>query len=369
MNDIQTKAFILHKEGDWRLCEDSFALSLPNGRFAVADGLSNSYHPEYIAQLLCHKFAAGAIDMDDWDRNFPSLLLNEIHPLWKEKVDEYESTLSGRKLSHAQIRREALPAGASTFLGIEVDREHALVRCVYLGDSSLFLISDNEWKVFCSNNAGSPCETDVVYDNNPSCVTADGIMYGKWTRVEFPLQKGYLVLATDGCAEWIQTEFQEGNAPVQQLWELEDHDAFVELVTSARARQKMEDDIAVIILKVDELPFDRYEPLWIDSFSPLTSFIDLESMADDSKENDGVESEDMEDVHSDEVVDLTSDESEDKVEDGSEAQSAEEHDAESVEESAEESEDAGTADDDEEEEEVDEFTLWKYFRRFFQRKR
>ena len=274
MNNIRIKAFILHKEGDLSMCEDSYAISLSSGRFAIADGLSNSNHPEFTAQLLCRKFVDGALDINDWDNAFPVVLLNDVHPYWIKAVDEYESTLSGRKLGHAQVRRETLPAGASPFLGIDVDPVKGSVRGRYLGDSTLFTISEGTWNVICSNNLDGQSESEVLYDNHPSCVTADGVLYGKWNEIDIPLEKGFMILATDGAAEWIQSELQNGNPVADQLWALDDHDTFVDLVAAAREHQKMEDDITLIILKIDELPAGGYEPVWTDVFPAITYFAD-----------------------------------------------------------------------------------------------
>ena len=57
MGSVRVKAFILQNSNCTGIasCEDSLAVSVPKGRFAVADGVTNSYHPGrsyYVVDLL-----------------------------------------------------------------------------------------------------------------------------------------------------------------------------------------------------------------------------------------------------------------------------------------------------------------------------
>ena len=267
MSSIKIKAFILPKEGETSSCEDSFGINTYIGRFAVADGVHNSYHPEFMAQLLCHKFADGSIDINEWDKSFPDVLFKEIYPLWQERVGEYESHLSGRRLSHAMVRRENLPSGASTFAGITVDLSASTVRGKILGDSTLFLITDKSCSALCSSNDEHQEVNEITYDNNPHCVTANGFIYGKWRDISFPLQTGYMILATDGFAEWLHEELKKGLEVAQQIWDIQSHDAFIALVSKARQKLKMEDDITFIMLKIEDIPSCEFTVSFIDDSS------------------------------------------------------------------------------------------------------
>ncbi len=272
MSTIQVKAFITQKDGDFITCQDRFSVDIAKGRFAVADGVSNSYHPEITAQALCEYFAGSDTPDNDWPFIFHSRYHAMINERWNREVKEYESTLTGRQLRHAMYKREDLPPGASTFAGISLNSESQSFIYHILGDSALFLVYEDEpIQCICT----SPSEVSnginlVKFGIHPDCILADGQMIGNWRSGEIAIKKGYIAIMTDGIAEWLQDALLFNKSALNTFWEMNNHDEFDRFVNDCRKVQKMDDDIAIVILKIDEGWDGSYEPTFLDKLPKPT---------------------------------------------------------------------------------------------------
>lgn len=266
MSTIQVKAFITQKDGDFITCQDRFSVDIAKGRFAVADGVSNSYHPEITAQALCELFAESDITDNNWPFSFHSRYHAMITERWNREVKEYESALTGRQLRHAMYKREDLPPGASTFAGISLSSERQSMIYHILGDSTLFLVYEDEpVQCICT----SPTEVSnginlVKFGIHPDCILADGQMIGNWRSGEIAIKKGYIAIMTDGIAEWLQDALLYNKSALNTFWEMNNHDEFDRFVNDCRKVQKMDDDIAIVILKIKEGWDGSYEPTFLD---------------------------------------------------------------------------------------------------------
>lgn len=271
MSKICVKTFIVQKDGDLYSCQDRIAINTDTGRFAVADGVSNSYHPEITAEWLCELFTKENYQADKWPSAFEDGYFDRISRFWETEVQAYEATLSGRQLKHAMYKRTDLPAGASTLAGILVDTVSERIHYHILGDSSLFLFQENQpVKCFCTCRHEMRNGRDwVLYDNHPDCVIATQRMKGEWLSGTVGLNKGYVVLVTDGIAEWLQEASMDSIRVVEQLWEIEDHDSFLQFADNCRKQGKMDDDIALIILKIDEDWSEGYEVVFEDRLQEI----------------------------------------------------------------------------------------------------
>ena len=249
---ILVKAFLLPKDGTVWSCQDRLAIDIMHQRFALADGVSNSYHPEVIAQLLCEKFIDGFINDEELDiRQY----LPQIYSEWEENVNQIESRLSGRKLEHAKTKRKHLPSGASTFAGITIDTDNQVISYQIIGDSTLFIINkDGDFKPICSNIVNSSNRNFIQYDNYPSVICADGRNNDDLIIGHEPLEEGYLLLMTDGCAEWFQNAYLKNRHIIEKLWDINDNEEFQSIAEEKRLNGEMDDDLSAIILKVGDSP-------------------------------------------------------------------------------------------------------------------
>lgn len=275
MSTIQFKAFITQKDGDFITCQDRFSENMSKGRFAVADGVSNSYHPEITAQALCDLYSNSDAPDTDWQTDFHSRYHAMINERWNREVREYESTLTGRQYRHAMYKREDLPPGASTFVGISFNYETQSFIYHILGDSTLFVVYENEpIQCICT----SPKEisdgiTRVKYGIHPDCILADGQMIGNWLSGELAIKKGFVAIMTDGIAEWLQEALSYNSSALHTLWEMKDHEEFESFVHNCRKIQKMDDDIAIVILKIGDRWDGGFEPIHIDKLPTPTAYI------------------------------------------------------------------------------------------------
>lgn len=275
MSTIQFKAFITQKDGDFITCQDRFSENMSKGRFAVADGVSNSYHPEITAQALCNFYSNYDTPDTDWQTVFHSKYHAMINERWNREVREYESTLTGRQYRHAMYKREDLPPGASTFVGISFNYETQSFKYHILGDSTLFVVYENEpIQCICT----SPKEISdgisrVKYGIHPDCILADGHVIGNWLSGEFAINKGFVAIMTDGIAEWLQEALSYNSSALHTLWGIKDHEEFESFVHNCRKIQKMDDDIAIVILKIGDRWDGYFEPIHIDKLPTLTAYI------------------------------------------------------------------------------------------------
>jgi hypothetical protein len=180
--------------------EDAFAADEPAGRFAVADGASESSFAGLWARLLARhgaRAAGGAFEHEDW--------LREPRLLWSADVD-------ARPLPwYAEAKREQ--GAYATLLVLTVrppaggkpGRWHALA----VGDSCLFRLREG------SLRAAFPVEESVAFDRNPELIGARPdapAVVPQQAHGESRVGDHYLMM-TDALAQWFLRESESGNKP------------------------------------------------------------------------------------------------------------------------------------------------------------
>ena len=248
------KTFLLGKDGETDGRQDSLACNEEKGLFAVADGVSNSFHPEIVARSLCDLFIT--IDdeaLDSWNNYSEGFLLPHVKRIWKIFVINHLQSLSGRILRHEQYNYETWKNGASTFCGVNINREKGILKYFIIGDSTLFIITKEgevlEYNSF-TNGMINIGQKTTIYSNTTEAVISDGTLEGRWFIGEIPLENiASLLLMTDGMAKWFQKHHKENLAPEDALWKLKSHEDFCSLVTNARNNGDMDDDLAVIMVR------------------------------------------------------------------------------------------------------------------------
>lgn len=253
---ILVKTFLTSKVGGAECSQDKLCMNFSKGRFAVADGVTNSYHPEVIARALCQSFVKGKFPIEQWPQQFKDCVHKQIARIWEKDVAAYEKKLSGRRLLQEKSIREFLPAGASTLAGVAINADKQTAYYQIIGDSTLFVFDkEAKFRSFCTNERKQRGDGSsyVIYDNHPQCIVADGRLMGDWLSGEVTLpNEGYIVLMTDAASEWLQEKSIDNPETIRNLWEIENNQAFEAFVNNCREQeQKMEDDVAVIILKFE----------------------------------------------------------------------------------------------------------------------
>ena len=258
MRIMKIKGFIAPMDLNTGSCEDSMAINLTNGRFAVADGVTNSVHPEIVSSLLCNHFVKGDIILSDWPVVFENKLLPSISEEWKSKEEILFSNLDEFSKDLAEIKRKRKGPGASTFAGIEVDKVNNKVSYLILGDCTLFFIKEDGSYFAINSGQESHEKGDLLnFNNTPNCIVVGGLgqpqrIHGEWLTGSFKIESGYILLMTDGCAEWFQGAYAKDSNVLENLWNLPNNDTFAQLADQERTLNgKMDDDLAVIMLKID----------------------------------------------------------------------------------------------------------------------
>ena len=166
--------------------------------------------------------------------------------------------MSGRLLRHETYNYENWRVGASTFCGIQVDRADGRLSYAVIGDSTLFVnYLDGTFGEYNSNPrvTGENGEDITEYSNVTSAVLSDGSIAGEWHTGELALEGvGSVALMTDGMAKWFQKRCAGGEAPFDTLWNLSGMDGFRALAEEARKGYEMDDDLAVILVRIAGSP-------------------------------------------------------------------------------------------------------------------
>ena len=224
--------------------EDAFSIDADGGKFAVADGATESSFPNIWAKALVSTFVENPPPMDMNDRQSVKNLLDEARKKWYEGIDW---TL----LPWFQ-KNKAVLGSYSTFLGLQVDSPEnpRRYRCITIGDSCLFHLSGPKMESFPFSDY-----RDLNY--TPRLMwSGHGYPIGLSKDVEPPgLEVKYgkvkdgdtLILATDAISKWmLQNKF---NKPWQQILDNADNwDSYIGGLISSGAMKN--DDITAIFISV-----------------------------------------------------------------------------------------------------------------------
>jgi len=238
------RAFWLQKQGDAPdECEDAYAVDSILGRFAVADGATESVFAKFWADRLTYHFARG--DCDD-----PCDLTAWLPHAQSDWADEYE----GRQLPW--YAEEKMRDGAfATFLGVVVTSAKGQSyewRAVAVGDACLFHTRAGELL------QAFPIDQCEQFDNVPSLLRSK-VPAGDASQERAKNAQGAgqpndrLWLMTDALAKWFLTEHQAGNKPWEDLERFrssdDDAEAFATWIEELRNADRLRnDDIALVVV-------------------------------------------------------------------------------------------------------------------------
>ena len=243
---MQINSFITHKRGaNVNSIQDSIAMDVEKGRFALSDGVSDSVLPEIWADILTHAY----ISVDDI-RQFPPEGLQE---LFLSQKDTYVSTLDKEQRYIQKLIEKHWQTAAATFVGIELCED--VLSWQVIGVSCLFIMADGELLQCISSN--EPYTNDdghliIKFDDYPHQIRSDGSLHGEWINGNRPFKKGYILMMSDAMSAWFVRQLNQGNSPLDQLNAITDNNDFESFVEEQCRQGSLEsDDESVIIIKVD----------------------------------------------------------------------------------------------------------------------
>ncbi len=244
---VQVKSFITHKRGETdNDIQDSIDYDLARGRFALSDGVTNSFLPDVLSKMLTHAFVN-----DEDNASFPPDYLPQR---FKEQRDQYMDALDEDARMLQEMVEEEFHIAAATFVGLTL--KDNVFSWQVLGDSCLFILpEDGHLRCFCSMpvNISPEWKLKVDFGNRPRQIHSDGVVVGEWTNGKRTILKGWVVLASDALSDWLIKQHNLGNNPIGTLWNLNDNSDFENYVEQEYQTQRLKsDDESVIIIKIDE---------------------------------------------------------------------------------------------------------------------
>jgi len=205
-NLIAFKSYLLAKPGEI-ICQDSIFNSTDKMKFAIADGVSQSFYPEVFSHLLVKTFC----ENQDNDILFTGQLLNWLSPIqdtWQKIVSERISNLPSNLfiIKNKFILKE--PA-ASTFAAIEFNenRKNLTFRIINIGDSCIYQIRNDELiNIFGLKNSSEYnsfpgyLASYSIHDKSKSNIYHGSAMIGD-----------IFIMVTDEISKWIITHHEKSH--------------------------------------------------------------------------------------------------------------------------------------------------------------
>ncbi len=238
--------FHLHKRGNAPgEYEDAAAADPTSGRFAVADGATESSFAREWAKILAEGFVTSKLDhLRCWPDRLPPL------------QERWRSDCGGRDLPwYAEMKFEQ--GAFATFLGLSVQGRRVLTRqswsAVAVGDSCLFQIRENELLM------SWPLNNSADFDNIPSLLGSrtppdearqrERLKNGRWRAGDV------FVLATDALAQWFLRQVEAEQQPWWELQALSTGPQSTEALTARidglrDCHQIRNDDVTLIIIRL-----------------------------------------------------------------------------------------------------------------------
>lgn len=225
--------------------EDAFAADVAAGRYAVADGATESSFADLWARMLVDQFVQNAeCDLGEWTGSLPAL------------QERWYADVRGRPLpwyAEAQLEEGAFAAFLGLVLTASPDSGH-LWQAVAVGDSCLFHIRGADLL------GAFPLDESGQFDNFPTLVgshTSPEVIREKRTlRTQGSgLPDDEIWMMTDALAQWCLKEHELGRNPWAEIHSLlapsETKDRFTSWVEELRdTRQLHNDDVTLLAVKL-----------------------------------------------------------------------------------------------------------------------
>lgn len=239
------KHFITHKrnENDDAI-QDSIAFDVSQGRFAISDGVTQSFIPQIWSKILVNYYVSKSgeklIVTED--------LLNEFAKARKQ----YLQSLSEDELFLVGLVEEEFPDAKATFAGVQI-KNHDISWQV-IGDSCIFIIpADGPLK--CISSVASIVDSEghiqMGFGNETDYLISNGTIKGSIAEGTDSLNSGWISLMTDAVSDWFVKQYNQGNNPIDVLLKLESNDDFEELIEKECNMGRMKsDDSSVILINI-----------------------------------------------------------------------------------------------------------------------
>lgn len=244
-----SKCFTTHKRGERdEDNQDSVCVNTETGRYALSDGVSQSFLPRLLADILTESFVAASNN-----DIFPDKSLPEI---FQKRKNEYISSLDEFGASMQEIAEETFRGlSAATFVGLEIHEQHVV--WTVIGDSCLFIIPDDGIiQCVCSEivNIDANGSIYVAFGSTPAQIQSDGKIYGEFITGQAQVGAGWYILMSDTISDWFIKEYNNNREKViEQLFLLKDNTEFENFIEKEFQSNRIKnDDCSVILLRIEK---------------------------------------------------------------------------------------------------------------------
>jgi len=256
---INIKEYIESKKGEFlEDCQDAYRVNKDSLRFAVADGATREFFSGQFAIELVEKFC---FDKSQLNRD---ILSSDRYEEWlvstQDRWKEYlKNMIDNEEVTYlVENRYYENDSGASTFVGLELNRDNFTFKAMIIGDSCLFHIRDNKIKMCCL------IDDYEEFDNSPDFFFSRAFVFdenNEATKREFiqpeiisrPFEEGdYFLLASDAMSRWLlMQQYKERWDDVWSSLLKEDrcwYKNFIEDIREDEDNRLEDDDITILII-------------------------------------------------------------------------------------------------------------------------
>lgn len=246
---LAASSFITHKEAEIpEDCQDACAQNDGKGCYAIADGVTHSFFPKEWATLLVEQFCENtdlSVAKTDWRA--------WIAPIQKKWYEQVKEKINERNLFYLTNSFNTKESAASTFIGIEFNKDSSTWEAMIVGDSCLFHKSNTGFKSYL-------IEDSAEFTNRPEFFAS----FAKDDHSEPIFVSGNanpgdtFILATDALAKWIveYKEVGELDATLNTLKAVKTKEQFYQFVHEARHDEVIRlvnDDVTLMLISVEEV--------------------------------------------------------------------------------------------------------------------
>lgn len=211
--------------------EDAFAGDPHTGRFAIADGASESAFADVWAQILVNAYIQSAGPWSGW--------LHDARKRWEVQVQDRELPW----YAEAKFQEGAYAA----LLGIAFS--HGRWRASAVGDCCLFQMRDGRLL------RSFPMRRSSEFGNRPSLLGSRSrtSMQPRTRRVHWQgdfRASDVVLLMTDALAERFLKEVENGRLPWNDLQAIQSHEQFADFIDNLRqAKELRNDDVTLMLIQ------------------------------------------------------------------------------------------------------------------------
>jgi serine/threonine protein phosphatase PrpC len=225
--------------------EDAFECSKEGGRFAIADGATQSTFTKEWVQYLVKHFIKVPIPTNVTLDVVDSLIIQE----WLAPVrHEWHASIDWESLPWWAENKARTVGALSTLLGLQIitleaESNHFLWQALACGDSNLFVLREGNLLT------AFPLRKSDEFNNSPALLSS----YQEATQPSVIKSQGLLTrddvifLCTDALAKWFLSELEAGQKPWEYLLALSTQNSFQQMIDHLRATGTIHNDDTTLV--------------------------------------------------------------------------------------------------------------------------